>query len=130
LGFFSFDTIDGINDDDLVDITLESGSRTLEVYLQDSGIVSGESFDLERDLDSGVLLGTAFGDAEAVAGTIRVEYRDADEVRLVLDDVLMADKDGEGTAILDGRLTFYPGDVEPTRVAHRRMARNGAQSGR
>lgn len=106
IGFTSFDRIEGTQESDLAAIYLESGSRSLEIVVDAPSVYEGLTVDLEDNLDSGVFYQSSFGDAEAVAGTIRV-IRLGDQIQFRLDDVLLADADGEGEAYIDGTVTYY-----------------------
>jgi hypothetical protein len=107
IGFTSFDHIEGARDVDLAAIYLESGSRSLEVVVDAPSVYEGLTVDLEDNLDSGVFYKSAFGNAEGVAGTIHVVRLDNDQIQFRLNNVLLADADGDGEAIIDGTVTYY-----------------------
>lgn len=122
IGFTSFDRIEGVRENDLAAIYLESGARSLEVVVDAPSVYEGLTVDLEDSLDSGVFYKSSFGNAEAVAGTIRVVRLSDDQIQFRLNDVLLADADGSGEAYIDGTVTHYfdPGSRGLSRAVSKR----------
>ena len=107
VGLTSFDLIEGTRESDLAAIYLESGDRSLEVIVDAPSVYEGLTVDLEDNLDSGVFYKSSFGDAEGVAGTIRVVRLNDSQIQFRLSDVVLADADGTGEAIVDGTVTYF-----------------------
>lgn len=114
-GLYAYDRLEGSSENGDLDVVLESGARTLEVFLP-----SGSTTDLASDLNASVTLHDAFGEAQGVEGTVTVLRNDDDRISIRLDGVVLEDADGAGEATLDGSI-----DVENIVAARHRPKPSG-----